>query len=60
MLREFWQKHPEAEKVLREWHSVMEHVEFRDFNHVREFSISPTTFRLTQFLILAGITIDWW
>ena len=25
MLREFWQKHPEAEKVLREWHSVVEH-----------------------------------
>ena len=25
MLREFWQKHPEAENVLREWHSVVEH-----------------------------------
>ena len=37
MLREFWQKHPEAEKHLREWHSVVEHAEFRDFNHVREF-----------------------
>lgn len=37
MLREFWQKHPEAESVLREWHSVVEHVEFKDFNHVREF-----------------------
>ena len=37
MLREFWQKHPEAEKLLREWHSVVEHAEFRDFNHVREF-----------------------
>jgi mRNA interferase HigB len=37
MLREFWQKHPEAESVLREWHSVVEHVEFRDFNHVRTF-----------------------
>lgn len=37
MLREFWQKHPEAEKVLREWHSVVEHAEFADFNDVREF-----------------------
>jgi mRNA interferase HigB len=37
MLSEFWQKHPEAEKALREWHSVVERTEFRDFNHVREF-----------------------
>jgi mRNA interferase HigB len=37
MLREFWQKHPEAEGVLREWHSVVESVDFTDFNHVREF-----------------------
>lgn len=25
MLREFWQKHPEAEGVLREWYSGVEH-----------------------------------
>ena len=37
MLREFWKRHPEAESVLREWRSVVEHVEFRDFNHVRIF-----------------------
>lgn len=37
MLRDFRQKHPEAEKVLREWRSVVECAEFRDFNHVREF-----------------------
>lgn len=36
MLREFWQKHPEAEKVLREWHTVVEHAEFKDFNQIRE------------------------
>ncbi len=36
-LRTFWQKHSEAEGALRAWHSVMEHVEFRDFSHVREF-----------------------
>jgi mRNA interferase HigB len=35
MLREFWQKHPESEGVLREWHSVVEHADFSDFNHVR-------------------------
>ncbi len=37
MLREFWQKHSEAEGVLREWHTVVEGVDFADFNHVREF-----------------------
>jgi mRNA interferase HigB len=37
MLREFWQKHHEAEKVLREWHTVVEHLKFTGFNHVREF-----------------------
>ena len=36
MLREFWQKHPAAEKVLREWHSTVEHIDFKDFNRVRE------------------------
>lgn len=36
MLREFWQKHPEAENGWREWHTVLEHIEFTDFNHVRE------------------------
>jgi len=37
MLRDFWSKHPEAEKVLREWHTIVEHAEFRDFSHVRDF-----------------------
>ena len=36
-LREFWENHPEAEASLRLWHSIVEHVEFRDFSHVREF-----------------------
>jgi len=36
MLREFWQIHPEAENVLKVWHSVVEHAEFKDFNQVRE------------------------
>lgn len=35
MLRDFWQKHPEAEKVLREWHTVVENSVFKDFNDVR-------------------------
>jgi len=37
MLREFWQKHPEAEEVLREWHTIVEHAEFKNFNQIREF-----------------------
>ena len=37
MLRAFWHTHPDAEKVLREWHTIVEHAEFRDFNHVREW-----------------------
>lgn len=36
MLREFWQKHPKAEGVLRAWHTVVEHADFEDFNRVRE------------------------
>ena len=36
MFRAFWQKHPEAENVLRQWHTIVEHAEFRDFSHVRE------------------------
>lgn len=35
MLREFWKKHPEAEKVLREWHTIVEHADFNDFHQVR-------------------------
>ena len=35
MLREFWQKHHDAENVLREWHTVVENIDFKDFNHVR-------------------------
>jgi mRNA interferase HigB len=37
MLREFWQKHPAAELVLRQWHSIVEQTDFRDFGHIREF-----------------------
>ena len=37
MLRDFWQRHPEAEQVLRQWHSVVEHMDFKDFNHIRQF-----------------------
>lgn len=36
MLREFWQKHPESESALGQWHSAIEHANFRDFNHVKE------------------------
>lgn len=57
MLRDFWQKHPEAEKVLREWHTVVEHTEFMDFNHVREFLTLPTMCRPIPSLMWAEITI---
>ena len=30
-------KHPASESPLRQWHSIIEHTDFRDFNHVREF-----------------------
>jgi mRNA interferase HigB len=30
-LREFWQRHPEAEQPLRNWHALAEHSRFRDF-----------------------------
>lgn len=36
-LRAFWQKHPAAEPALRHWHSIVEHTDFRDFGHLREF-----------------------
>ncbi len=37
ILREFWQKHSEAESPLRQWHSIVEHIDFRNFEHIREF-----------------------
>lgn len=37
MLREFWQKHPAAEAALRQWHSIVENAEFRDFSHIKTF-----------------------
>jgi mRNA interferase HigB len=30
MLRDFWEKHPEAEQPLRNWHTVAEHSRFTD------------------------------
>jgi mRNA interferase HigB len=37
MLREFWQQYPTAESTLRQWHSIVEQTDFRDFGHIREF-----------------------
>lgn len=37
MLRDFWQKHPAAEGALRQWYSLVENVEFRDFGHIKAF-----------------------
>eukprot|EP01036_Dinobryon_divergens_P018918 gene18918-25799_t len=37
MLRDFWQRHPAAESVLRQWHTIVEQADFRDFEHIKEF-----------------------
>lgn len=36
MLREFWIKHPAAERPLRHWHTLTEQTRFNDFSHLRE------------------------
>lgn len=36
MLRDFWQKHPTAEKALRAWHSIVEHANFSDLNQIKQ------------------------
>ena len=36
MLRDFWQKHPEGEQALRNWHTVAEHSRFVDFADLRQ------------------------
>ncbi|MEO8135563.1 MAG: type II toxin-antitoxin system HigB family toxin, partial [Betaproteobacteria bacterium] len=35
-LREFWKKHPAAQRSLRNWHTVSEHSDFVDFAHLRQ------------------------
>ena len=37
VLRDFWHRHPAAESVLRQWHTIVEHTDFRDFEHIKEF-----------------------
>lgn len=36
MLRTFWGKHPEAETVLRAWHTVLEHASLDDFSDLKK------------------------
>ena len=36
MLRDFWHKHPEAERPLRNRHTVAEHSRFVDFTDLRQ------------------------
>lgn len=49
-LREFWQKHPQAEKVLREWHTSVENIDFKNFHHVCEvFSTADYVLPYTVF-----------
>lgn len=35
-LREFWLKHPAAERPLRDWHSIIERTGFVDLNDLRQ------------------------
>lgn len=35
-LRDFWQKHPVAEKPLKNWHAVIEHSQLDNFNHLKQ------------------------
>ena len=37
MLRDFWQKHPPAEAALRQWHTIVEQANFKDFGQVKQF-----------------------
>ena len=37
MLRDFCRVHPTAESVLRPWHTIVEHTDFKDFDHIKEF-----------------------
>jgi mRNA interferase HigB len=34
-LKEFWTKHPQAEKPLRAWHQVAERAQWRNLNELR-------------------------
>lgn len=34
-LREFWRKHPPAEAPLRQWHSIVENIDFKDLGHIK-------------------------
>ena len=36
MLREFCEKHPEAEQVLRDWHSVLEKSSAKEYNELKK------------------------
>lgn len=35
-LRDFWLKHPSAQMPLRNWHTVIEHSNLDDFNHLKQ------------------------
>lgn len=37
MLRDFWHRYPAVESVLRQWHTIVAHTDFRDFEHIKEF-----------------------
>ncbi|MEZ4863046.1 MAG: type II toxin-antitoxin system HigB family toxin [Caldilineaceae bacterium] len=51
-LREFWEKHPQAERPLRAWFSHVEHARWQNFAEVRnDFASADQVQRLTVFNI---------
>lgn len=36
LLREFWEKHPDAERPLRHWYKTAQQADWRSLQHVRE------------------------
>ncbi len=36
MLRDFWLRHPQSERPLRNWHSIVEHAHFADFAEIKK------------------------
>ncbi|MFZ4660854.1 MAG: type II toxin-antitoxin system HigB family toxin [Caldilineaceae bacterium] len=51
-LREFWEKHPFAERPLRAWYTHVEHIAWHNFAEVRkDFASADQVKRLTVFNI---------
>ena len=57
MLRTFWGKHPEAETVLRAWHTLLEHASLDDFSDLKaNFGSADYVAPLRSLMWVATIT----